>query len=113
MRQLSHFEQNPGLCCTHTSAMRIFAASSSGVVVQGKLLRGMSMRVVLPPAAAAVVPVSMPAGTHRHAAAAVAASTVCGVYGTRVDVLDKTRQNLLQPSGLTPSPLERGGKVAK
>lgn len=44
----------------HTSAILIFCRSSSAVTVTGWLLRGMSMTVVVPPAAAAAVPVATP-----------------------------------------------------
>jgi hypothetical protein len=44
----------------HTSAILIFCRSSSAVTVTGWLLRGMSITVVVPPAAAAAVPVATP-----------------------------------------------------
>jgi hypothetical protein len=44
-----------------TLATLIFSLSSFTLVVQGWLLRGISITVVMPPAAAAEVPVVMPA----------------------------------------------------
>ena len=45
----------------HTQDARIFCCTRLEVVVVGSLFRGMSMTVVMPPAAAAFVAVSMPA----------------------------------------------------
>lgn len=45
---------------TLTFANRCFSCNSSVLMVAGKLFRGMSVTVVMPPVAAAAVPVLMP-----------------------------------------------------
>ncbi len=73
----------PGVVPGHTLAAHIFFSTRLGSVVAGLLFSGMSMIVVMPPAAAALVAVSMP-GKHvsphpccklRHSARCMQSST--------------------------------------
>lgn len=66
-----------------TFARAIFRLSSLTLVVQGWLLRGMSMMVVRPPAAAACVPVSIPVPHHDSSAPPLPAGRQLGYQHAR------------------------------